>query len=97
MEYSEKWHTAHGTAHSAEVAPARRTAKAGGSATKAGRGTVESPLVTPAKAGVQKPMIFLDSRLSTLRSRATAEDGRGNDRKQCISTFYRENTPVGDR
>ena len=85
MEYSEKWHTAHGTAHSAEVAPARRTAKAGGSATKAGRGTVESPLVTPAKAGVQKPMIFLDSRL------------HGNDRKQCISTFYRENTPVGDR
>ena len=33
----------------------------------------------PLKKVGRKPLIYLDSRLSTLRSRATAEDGHGND------------------
>jgi len=46
-------------------------------------GFVKSPkvpfFVIPAEAGIQSFQALLDSRLSTLRSRATAEDGRGSD------------------
>jgi hypothetical protein len=35
--------------------------------------------VIPVKTGIQEFQDVLDSRLSTLRSRATAEDGRGSD------------------
>jgi hypothetical protein len=38
-------------------------------------------------AGIQSSENCLDSRLSTLRSRATAEDGRGNDGCR-LMTFY---------
>ena len=35
--------------------------------------------VIPVKTGIQSFQALLDSRLSILRSRATAEDGRGSD------------------
>jgi hypothetical protein len=35
--------------------------------------------VMPAQAGIQSSKSCLDSRLSTLRSRATEQDGRSND------------------
>jgi hypothetical protein len=46
--------------------------------------------VIPAEAGIQEYPGVLDSRLSTLRSRATAEDGGGSDG---FSDFLRTDQP----